>query len=138
MPNKKLRYLFAGFSVIMLLALILGLVGRGYAATLPGMSAAAARVIVVFRDGVTDQAVKDNAIDRMGGAKIRDLPLINGAVVLIPASSISAFVQDPAVLEAHPDQMASIAAGPADVISYSQQTTWGVTDTKANQVWGSE
>lgn len=135
MPNKKLRFLFAGFSVIMLLALILGMVGSGYAATLPDMSAAATRVIVVFRDGVTDQAVKDSAIDRMGGAKIRDLPLINGAVILIPAYSMLAFARDPAVLEAHPDQMASIADGTTDVISYSQQTAWGITATKANQVW---
>ncbi|MDO8473254.1 MAG: S8 family peptidase [Dehalococcoidia bacterium] len=136
MLNKKLRYVFAALSVFMLMALIPGMVGRGYAATLPDAAAAdGTRMIVIFRAEVTDQAEKDLAVARMGGAKIRDLPLINGAVVMMPAASMLAFNQDPDVLEARPDQVARIAAGPADVVALTQQTPWGVTDSKANLVW---
>lgn len=137
MVSNRIKYLIVALSPLVLLSLVLGFVPKSYASGASLESTSGVRLIIVFNDGVTDQSQKDNALARLGAVKLKDLPLINGAVVAVAQERFAAVYsnRDSAILRVELDFVATIQAEPAAISSSVQTTPWGVSSVKANQVW---
>lgn len=98
------------------------------------------RKIVVFKQGVLNESEKDALIDNSGGARIKDLKLINGKAVLLSPKAEKALAGMPGVLRIDNDVVVEalvkggVSAKPA--LSQPAQTLpWGVDRIDAEKVW---
>ncbi len=127
MSTRKLRYIVVVFSIFLLLTLVLGTVVQVFAAGMQSSTAfSGSRMIVVFSNEAASDVEKDAAVGETGGKKIKDLPLINGAVVEVGYASISAMGRDRRILRIEPDEIVHIVA---------QTEPWGIGHIKSDQVW---
>lgn len=98
------------------------------------------RKIVVFKQGVLNESEKDALIDNSGGARIKDLKLINGKAVLLSPKAEKALAGMTGVLRIDNDVVVEalvkggVSAKPA--LSQPAQTLpWGVDRIDAEKVW---
>lgn len=99
---------------------------------------AAARKIVVFQDWVVNEAAQDRIIDHTGAVKIKNLPLINAAVVLAAPASERALQQRGEVRRVDDDAIVYTQAKPAPPPPPAEVLPWGVDRTGADNVWDAD
>lgn len=123
--SKKTLISLAAIAVIALSA----------ASALPKLSKAepTARKIVIFNSSATDEAIQEKLIARLGGVKIKNLPLVNGAAVVLPAQANLKGVVG--ILRVDEDAEVTALGKPAPAPA-PQTISWGVTRVGANLVWG--
>jgi subtilisin len=96
------------------------------------------RSIVVFENAAANAAATEH-IQRIGGVKVKDLPLIGGAVVNLPATvSDNAIARVPGVRYVEPDGIATALGKkptPPPPPPPAQTTPWGVSRVGAPVVW---
>jgi len=101
------------------------------------------RKIVVFKSGVLNEAARDRLIERVGGAKVKNLDLIGAAAVLLPSrASEEAIAKHPGVLRVDDDVIVIAlegeveAAGNGGVTAQAAQVLpWGIDRIDAELVW---
>ncbi len=94
------------------------------------------RKIVVFSDTV-NEAAQDELLAIHGAVKIKNLPLINGAAVVLPAkASNRALENHPGILRVEEDALVSALAKPnASTSQPAQVLPWGIDRVDAELVW---
>ena len=93
------------------------------------------RSIVVF-DGSTVNAAAMQRIQELGGVKLKDLPLVNGAAVALPATvSERALEHIPGVAYVEPDLVVTALAKKPPAPQPAQTLPWGVLRVNAPAVW---
>lgn len=98
------------------------------------------RKIVVFKQGVLSESEKDALIDNSGGAKIKDLKLINGKAALLSPKAEKALAKMPGVLRIDDDAaVEALTKGGASAKRVPSQPIetlpWGVDRIDAEKVW---
>jgi len=92
-------------------------------------SQASSRKIIVFRK-TASQREKDSVLTKYNLRLIKELPLINGAAVILPEKStrevLTRLLTDPSVLRVDEDLVIKVD---------SQTIPWGISKIKADQVW---
>lgn len=98
------------------------------------------RAIVVFEDGAPGRATVEG-IRQLGGSKVRALPLIGGASVVLPSTaSLRAAARLSGVAYVEPDVAVHALGKPAGKGGGSQPAEvlpWGVDRVEAESVWAS-
>ena len=128
---------------LLILALVFGLTGfgglaiQGVSAGSPQTASAPERVIVTFNHAVNEDARA--ALENAGGRVLKELPLVNGAVVLLPneaaASNIGTLAgvrsveKDALVFSLRPPKGGGGSTQPAEVLE------WGVDRIDADFAW---
>jgi len=128
---------------LLILALVFGLTGfgglaiQGVSAGSPQTASAPERVIVTFNHAVNEDARA--ALENAGGRVLKELPLVNGAVVLLPneaaASNIGTLAgvrsveKDALVFALRPPKGGGGSTQPAEVLE------WGVDRIDADFAW---
>ena len=128
---------------LIILVLVFGLAGFGGLATQAvsaGSSQAAGapeRVIITFNHAINEDARA--ALENMGGRVLKELPLINGAVVLLPneaaasdigiLASVRSVEKDARVFALRPPKGGGGSTQPAEVLE------WGVDRVDAELAW---
>lgn len=100
-------------------------------------AASPSRLIVVFQDWVVNEAARGEIIARTGAEQIKDLPLINAAVVLAGPASGRALGQQAGVLRVDEDALVSALAKPQPAPPPPETLPWGVDRIDAEKVWDS-
>ena len=74
---------------ILLSLAAIAVIAMGAVSALPKLSKAepSARKIVIFDSSATDKATQEKLIAKVGGVKIKNLPLVNGAAVVLPTQA---------------------------------------------------
>ncbi len=96
------------------------------------------RKIVVFDSSLTDEGHKDRIIEKVGAKKIKDLRLINAAVVSAGSVEEKLLKVEKGVLRVDPDVSVSVSgkpAKPAPDPAPAQQTPLGVDRIDAELAW---
>lgn len=98
------------------------------------------RVIVTFEGGVVDRPALA-AIARLGGLKVKELPLIGGAVVMLPGPAAQrAAAKVRGVKRIEPDVLVTISGKPGPKpppTPPAQSLPWGVARIQADHIWAS-
>lgn len=94
----KKRFVFVALALVLAVALVLG---TGVQAAGPDSSRV--RVIVAF-DSAVNEPARDALVTKFGGVVDRELPIIGGAVVLLPLRAVSALAGEPGVKFVELDQ----------------------------------
>lgn len=93
------------------------------------------RAIVVFDTPAVNQAAMSH-IQALGGVKVKDLPLVNGAVVYLPSKAAEHAVAGlSGVRYVEPDVVVQAYGKPA-ATQPAQVLPWGVDRVNADAVWG--
>ena len=128
---------------LIILVLVFGLAGFGGLATQavsagsPQAAGAPERVIITFNHAINEDARA--ALENMGGRVLKELPLINGAVVLLPneaaasdigiLASVRSVEKDARVFALRPPKGGGGSTQPAEVLE------WGVDRVDAELAW---
>ncbi|MDP3057340.1 MAG: S8 family peptidase [bacterium] len=134
MKNKIKVFIAGGAAIIA----ILGLVSPIFASQ--SNSEPSQRKIVVFKQGVLSESEKDALVDNSGGARIKDLKLINGKAVILSPRAEKALAKRPEVLRIDDDAVVEalvkggISAKPAPA-NPAEILPWGVDRIDAEKVW---
>lgn len=99
------------------------------------VASGAARKIVVFQQGVVNQAAQDEILQRTGAVKLKALPMINAVVVLASPANDHALKSDTNVLRVENDAIASISGKPAPPPPPAESLPWGIDRIDADLVW---
>ncbi len=147
--NRKIRSVI---SYLLAAALLFGLSGAAFAVRVSDADAAA-RKIVVFREGFSDRAAMARTVTGAGAARIKDLPSINAVVVMIGPAAEKALLKNPHVLRIDTDTVVSIqkkpvkptptplptaAPTPTPPPVVTEQLPWGVDRIDADLVWDAD
>ncbi|MBI2830552.1 MAG: S8 family peptidase [Chloroflexi bacterium] len=117
---------------VLVLALLVSLTNQVFASAGNNENnAGRERKIVVFQNNV-GEIEQQEIISRSGGSKLKSLPLINGAVVLVGSSSESALHQQAEVLRVESDTVYYIQVVPAIP---GESLPWGVDRIDAERAW---
>jgi len=93
------------------------------------------RVIVVFDNAAVHAAAMQH-IERLGGAKIKDLPMVDGAAFYLPSKAAEHAVAGiSGVKRVEPDLVVQALGKPAPR-QPAQEIPWGVHRVNADLVWG--
>lgn len=126
--------LFTFFAAALLLFLVIPLLSSG---------AYPSRKIVVFDEHFVNQAAQDKLISKIGGTKIKDLPLVHGAAVLLPnKASERALLVHPGVVRVDDDVVVMVLVSPngkgnGGSTQPAQVLPWGIDRVDAELVWPS-
>lgn len=126
MPGRKLKYALVGCSVVLLLSLAMGVFAQALAAAQPAGIAGEERLIVTFDKTVSSDIEKDDVLRQAGGRKLKDLSLINGAVVQAPTGMAGALSLDRRIVRVERDEIVHVDA---------QSMPWGIGRIKSDKVW---
>jgi len=117
---------------LIMVALVVAMMLPAIAASGPGP----VRSIVVF-DGTAASNATIKHIERLGGVKVKNLPMIDGAVVYLPSKAAERAVAGLAgVKRVEPDLVVRALAKPAPR-QPAQVLPWGVDRVNADAVWSS-
>ncbi len=97
------------------------------------------RKIIVFKADLND-AMKDKIIRQVGGAKLKNLDLINGKAVRVSKTGVEKLKTHPAVLRVDEDVIVKVLAkggvlGSIVSAQLSQVLPWGIDRVDAELVW---
>ena len=98
-----------------------------------------ARKIVVFQSGVAEPA-KEALMKNFGGEKIKDLPLVNGMVVLLSPQAEKALIKQAGILRIDNDDAVFALKGkpqPPPLPQPPEEMAWGVNRIDADLAWAS-
>jgi len=128
------KFQFAGKSAL-IFALLFGLAaGFGGFSFSSQAAGSPERVIVTFEGPVNDSARA--ALENFGGKVLKELPLVNGLVVLLPdktmVSSVGALS---GVKKVEPDAMVFAMGRPAPAPQPTENLEWGVDRVDADLAW---
>ncbi|MEW6034915.1 MAG: S8 family serine peptidase [Chloroflexota bacterium] len=137
MASRNARRVMVGLALLLTMTMTLGMVGRALATDGEAEAGTVGRKIVVFRDGVDEQGTRDSVIARAGATKVRDLRLINAAVVRVEPRSQRSLERHPGVLRVDDDAMVQVQADPVPEVAASaaEALPWGIGRVGANKVW---
>lgn len=142
MKKRRLKWLLVG---LLILALVFGTAIAAFASNASGNSKSPERKIVVFQDWLIEQLAKDKVLRHAGISKVKDLPLINAAVVLVDPDKEKALRQRPEVLRVDPDALVYTQGRPqkkppqpAPPPADPEILPWGVDRIDADLVWDKE
>lgn len=134
MKNQKRRWtVIALITAIMMFSSL----GQVFALTGSGIDTQK-RKIVVFDNSLTDGNQIEAIIKKAGAQKIKNLPLINAAVVSVDSNGENLMKSQKGVLRVEPDLVVSISkkdVKPKPEPSPIQQTPWGVDRIDAELAW---
>jgi subtilisin family serine protease len=119
--------------IVLTVALVVLLCGQSFAAPekVPGQ---ARRMIVVFKNWVNEPAY-DQVLQRTGAVKVKNLRLINAAVVLAGPASERALRQQIEVVRVEEDAVVHALAKPQPAPPPAESLPWGVDRIDADMVW---
>jgi len=117
------------FLAIIAIASLLALTATPFSAS----GAPQNRKIVVF-DGTVNEPAREAIINGAGGVIEKNLPLIDGAVVLLPAQADEALGQVPGVLRVD-DDLRVYAVGKTPPPQPAETLPWGVNRIDADLAW---
>src|SRR3990167_1380796 len=128
---------------LIILVLVFGLAGFGGLATQavsagsPQAAGAPERVIITFNHAINEDA--RTALENMGGRVLKELPLVNGAVVLLPneaaapdigtLAGVRSVEKDALVFALRPPKRGGGSTQPAETLE------WGVNRVDADLAW---
>ena len=118
---------------LLILILVFSMTGMAFVSNSGDNPNSPARKIVVFQNWLVDQAQKNQILKQAGVSKVKDLPLINAAVVLTGPDGEKALQQRLEVLRVDPDVMVYTQAKPQPEI-----LPWGVDRIDADLVWDND
>lgn len=104
--------------------------------TIPALAAgeqAPQRKIVIFDRNVSAKA-QAALVEKAGFDRIKDLPLVNGMVVMVPPQAEAAFANRPGVFRVEDDTVVS-ATGKPSVAQPLESVQWGIARIGADQTW---
>ncbi|MFH1049150.1 MAG: S8 family peptidase [Patescibacteria group bacterium] len=139
MKNKIKVFIAAGAAIIATLGLISPILASQYNSN--SNSESPQRKIVVFKQGILSELEKDALIDNSGGAKIKDLKLINGRAALLSPKAEKTLAKMQGVLRIDDDVVVEALDRPfsasriREVALLSQSLPWGVDRIDAEKVW---
>lgn len=99
-----------------------------------GASVESIRKIVVF-GGEVNESAREALVKSVGGVKIKDLDLIGGKAVLLPARAVGALKNNPSVLRVDDDILVEALAKPVPA-QPAQTLPWGIDRVDADLAWG--
>ncbi len=108
-------------------------VGVVSAVAAKGASVEPVRKIIVF-SGEVNEVAQETLVQAVGGVKVKNLDLIGGKVVLLPAHSVGALKNNPRVLRVDDDIILEALAKPS-LVQPVEVLPWGVDKVDADLVW---
>lgn len=95
------------------------------------------RMIVAFDSAVVNDVAQDELLANHGAVKIKSLPIINGAVVLLPSRASEHALKDRAGVLRVEDDVMVYALGKTPAPQPAQVMPWGIDRIDAELVWPS-
>lgn len=127
MSRRGIRYSIAGLALAVALLVSVAPLSAAPPAT-------GSRKIVVFRSGSPDEAAL-RRIERLGGQRVKDLPLVGATVVRLPDAAAERAVEAlPAVERVEDDVVVRSLAKPRPS-QPAQVVSWGVDRIEADVAW---
>jgi subtilisin family serine protease len=100
-----------------------------------------ARKIVVFKPGVLPEPAREALVEKFGGVKVKDLPLIDGKAVLLPPEAEALLAREAGVLRIDDDVEVFALERPIEISAAKTQPAevlpWGIDRVDAELVWPS-
>lgn len=93
-----------------------------------------ARKIIVLKEGIQNQPALEALLKKFNGVKLKELPLVNGAAVLLPEKAVVAVAKEDVVLRVDDDVIVEAIGKPAPV-QPAQSTPWGIERVEALVAW---
>ncbi len=119
---------------LLILILVFSMTGMAFASNSGDHPNSPTRKIVVFQNWSVDQVKKNQILKQAGVSKVKDLPLINAAVVLTGPDGEKALQQRLEVLRVDSDVMVYTQAKP-QAKPQPEILPWGVDRIDADLVW---
>jgi subtilisin family serine protease len=97
------------------------------------------RKIVVFKPGVLPEPAREALVEKFGGVKVKDLPLIDGKAVLLPPEAEALLAREAGVLRIDDDVEVFALEKPIEISAAKTQPAevlpWGIERVDADLVW---